>query len=110
MDDGTVIDNPNIHAGDTIRLYHIRKDDQMRLIAEGQIVFRGEIEPRSAGIAGGSGVFVFSDLCHNGYHIRRPGRFVLGGDRKGHFQRDLVFHLPICHVAHAGGLSASALV
>ena len=34
MDDGTVIDNPNIHAGDTIRLYHIRKDGLFGSIGE----------------------------------------------------------------------------
>ena len=34
MDDGTVIDNPNIHAGDTIRLYHIRTDGLFGSIGE----------------------------------------------------------------------------
>lgn len=33
-DDGTVIDNPNIHVGDTIRLYHIRTDGLSGSIGE----------------------------------------------------------------------------
>jgi len=34
MDDGTVIDNPNINVGDTIRLNHIRKDGLSGSIGE----------------------------------------------------------------------------
>ena len=34
MDDGTVIDNPNIHVGDTIRLNHIREDGLFGSIGE----------------------------------------------------------------------------
>ena len=33
-DDGTVIDNPNIHVGDTIQLNHIRKDGLSDTIGE----------------------------------------------------------------------------
>ncbi len=29
------------------------------------------------------------------------------GNRKGNFQRDLVLHLSLCHVAHAGDLPVS---
>ncbi len=34
MDDGTVIDNPSIHVGDTVRLNHIRKDGLFGSIGE----------------------------------------------------------------------------